>query len=235
MSGEDGARGEAGVGGEDGARGEAGVSGEDGARGEAGVSGDEARREELHRQAVMAAGTPLLLLCAPLFAAFEGQSSMYEATRRDPVALSLAVLFFFWTPLLGAVGLGRGLWRRAPGKVSFWLPAVPQALAAGGLSLLLTYFLIVERPSKEAPLLWPCVAAGLGAVYVLARGIRRGAWERWGRLLAAAWLFHVQCALVLLTVEPSFLDRPPLGAWLSLFALSTVAPIFAWFLWPRRR
>lgn len=195
----------------------------------------EARREELHRQAVMAAGTPLLLLCAPLFAPFDGQKSVYEITRREPAVLAFAAVFFLWIPALGAVGIARGLRRRAPGNVAFWVPAVLQALLAGGLSLLLAYLLIVERPSKKMPLLWPCVAVGLGAVYVLARGIRRGAWERWGRLLAAAWLFHVQCALLLMTSDTSLLDRPPFGVWLSLFALSTVAPIFAWSLWPRRR
>jgi hypothetical protein len=72
------------------------------------------------------------------------------------------------------------------------------------------------------------------AFYVLLRGFVRGGWERWMQLVAGVWL--AQGAFTMLLI---FGDAAPLGPqepvpWVLLFALSVLAPIVVWALWPRR-
>jgi hypothetical protein len=195
--------------------------------------GTDKEREEIHRQAAIAASAPLMLLCAPFFAPIGPEESILQAAWREPAVLAIAGLVMLWPFGLGAVSLWRGLRRRAPGKVGFGVPAVVEVLATGGLSLLIVLLMADERRIREQPLVWLGALAGVAAVYLTARGFRRDGWTRWVQLLAGAWLFYVQGALLLAGAGAPFFSWPELGAWLFLFALSALAPLFAWALWPR--
>jgi hypothetical protein len=102
------------------------------------------------------------------------------------------------------------------------------------VSILVALHMEDRRRARGNPLVWAGMVAGVVALYLLVRAFRRAAWERWNHLLAGIWLFYAQGTLLLMSDRAVSFEWPELGAWILLFSLSALIPVFAWSLWPRR-
>lgn len=192
-------------------------------------------REERYRLASVAAGIPLLLLVTPILVPLDGghRSPLAHATR-EPVALLLAIGFVLWSLLVGSLCLAYGLRRQVPRTAVFAVPAVVYAVVSGGAAALFVALLAEKRHAREQPVIYAAaIACGL-AFYLLARGFRRGGWERWAQLVAGVWLGQGTIELLVVFGDSSPAGDQPAGAWVLLFALGALAPIVGWALWPRR-
>lgn len=193
------------------------------------------RAEEASRLATIAAAAPLMLLFAPFIAPLYRGRSIYDEVKREPLEAALFAAILLWPAALGAVGLVKGLRRRAPGKVASAVLLVLQALMTLAVSALIAYAISDRRRHQEDPLLWLAVLAGLAGLVVAVRGFWRAGFRRWTSLLAAVWLYYLQLGLVITSGEGYSFERPELGAWLGLFALAMLGPISLHAVWTGRR
>jgi hypothetical protein len=191
-------------------------------------------REERYRLASVAAGVPLLLLVAPLVMPLQGGRSLLGAATREPIALLIVGGLVLWSLLTGGLSLAYGLRRRVPGTLAFAVPAVVYALPTGGLAFLALFALGKVHGEAETGIAALTALSCSLAVYLLLRGFRRGGWERWAQLVAGVWLAHGTIALLMVFGDASLAGDQDAGAWVLLFALSALAPIVGWALWPRR-
>lgn len=194
----------------------------------------EEQHEEQHRLAVLAASGPLLLFLAPLLLPLDDRGPMYTGALREPALLAILAFVFFWPFFVGAVGLRRGLTRRAPGLAAYAVPAVVQMLGMLGLALVMAQELSRPWRSHTPPGLVAALVFSVVTVLVLLRGFWRKGWARYAQVVAGVWLVFLTGVLVISSESRDIFDPPESGGWLLLFALSAAAPAVGWILTRRR-
>lgn len=192
-------------------------------------------REERYRLAAVAASVPLMLLTSPLFLPVFDNKSFLDQARREPSALAVVSFLFFWPLLVGALGLRAGIVRRAPGKVAFAVPAALYMLGALATHVVLFGIMCGRSHARQETVASVVAICSLLVVYILGRGFRRTGWERWGQLVAGAWMLCALWSTLIAAERRGPFDGPELGAWMWLFALSAATPAAAWILWPKRK
>ena len=192
-------------------------------------------REERYRLAAIAAGVPLLLLAVPLVvpiglrrsAFIEGARARADRLpdRDGPRALvdpdGRALVDVRPPP----PGPGHRALRHARRDVH---PGVGRRRRAGR-----------RRPPRgagtvrEGPVVAAVTIGCSAAVFLLLRGFRRAGWERWAQLVAGVWLGQGSLTLLAVFADESPAGPQEAGSWILLFAVSALAPIVIWALWPR--